>query len=178
MDQNKNYPGPVGPNQVSSFKKKSDIGNCEDSFSLLLTFLSNLLFFLLKYSWFTMLCFRCIAKWFSFIHTHTHTHTYIVFKILFPYRLLQNIEYASLCYIVGPCWLFTLKKQAAMIPQPQENELHQPPERTWKQILSRSGLQIRRQPSQHADFSLVRPSAENPLWCAWNSDLQNLCDSK
>ena len=22
----------------------------------------------------------------------------------FPYRLLQNIEYSSLCYTVGPCW--------------------------------------------------------------------------
>ena len=27
-----------------------------------------------------------------------------VFQILFPYRLLQNIEYSSLCYTVGPCF--------------------------------------------------------------------------
>jgi len=32
-------------------------------------------------------------------------HTSIRFQILFPYRLLQNIEYNSLCYIVGSCWL-------------------------------------------------------------------------
>ena len=32
----------------------------------------------------------------------------ILFQILFPYRLLQNTEYGSLCYIVGPCWLFTV----------------------------------------------------------------------
>ena len=31
-------------------------------------------------------------------------HLYIIytFQILFPYRLLQDIEYCSLCYIVGP----------------------------------------------------------------------------
>ena len=29
-----------------------------------------------------------------------------LFQILLPYRLLQNIEYSSLCYMVGPCWLF------------------------------------------------------------------------
>jgi len=32
----------------------------------------------------------------------------ILFQVLFPYRLLQNTEYGSLCYIVGPCWLFTV----------------------------------------------------------------------
>ena len=26
-------------------------------------------------------------------------------SFFFPYRLLQNIEYSSLCYTVGPCWL-------------------------------------------------------------------------
>ena len=30
-----------------------------------------------------------------------------ILKILFPCRLLQNIEYCSLCYTVGPCWLST-----------------------------------------------------------------------
>ena len=33
---------------------------------------------------------------------------YILFKILFHYRLLQDIEYSSLCYTVGPCWLSIL----------------------------------------------------------------------
>ena len=32
----------------------------------------------------------------------------IPFQIFFPYRLLQNIEYSSLCYTVGPYWLFIL----------------------------------------------------------------------
>ena len=30
---------------------------------------------------------------------------YILFQILFPCRLLQNVEYSSLCYTVGTCWL-------------------------------------------------------------------------
>ena len=47
--------------------------------------------------------FRCTAQWFSY------TYIYIYFfQILFPYRLLQNIEYSSLCYTVGPCWLSIL----------------------------------------------------------------------
>ena len=32
----------------------------------------------------------------------------ILFQILFPYRLLQNIEYSPLCYTVGPCFLSIL----------------------------------------------------------------------
>ena len=31
-----------------------------------------------------------------------HIHVYILFQILFPFRLLQNIEQSSLCYTVGP----------------------------------------------------------------------------
>ena len=38
-------------------------------------------------------------------HTHTHTHTHTFFQFLFHYRLLQNIEYSSLCYI-GVDFLF------------------------------------------------------------------------
>ena len=30
---------------------------------------------------------------------------YILLQILFHYRLLQDIEYSSLCYTVGPCCL-------------------------------------------------------------------------
>ena len=40
-----------------------------------------------------------------YIYIYIHTHTHILFQILFPYRLLQNIEYSSLCSTVGPCWL-------------------------------------------------------------------------
>ena len=32
----------------------------------------------------------------------------LLFQILFPFRLLENIEQSSLCYTVGPCWLSIL----------------------------------------------------------------------
>ena len=34
-----------------------------------------------------------------------HIHVSILFQILFPFRLLHNIEQSSLCCTVGPCWL-------------------------------------------------------------------------
>ena len=37
-----------------------------------------------------------------------HTYIYILFPILFHYGLLQDIEYSSLCYTVGPCCLSVL----------------------------------------------------------------------
>ena len=37
-----------------------------------------------------------------------HICVSIVFQILFPFRLLQNIEQNSLCYAIGVCWLFIL----------------------------------------------------------------------
>ena len=33
----------------------------------------------------------------------SYTYTYILFHILFYYDLLQDTEYSSLCYTVGPC---------------------------------------------------------------------------
>ena len=38
----------------------------------------------------------------------THIHVSILFQILFPFSLLQNIEQSSLCYTVGLCWLSIL----------------------------------------------------------------------
>ena len=43
-----------------------------------------------------------------YIYIHTHTYIYILFQILSHYRLLQDIEYSSLYYIVGPCCLSVL----------------------------------------------------------------------
>ena len=37
-----------------------------------------------------------------------HIHVSILFQILFPFRLSDNIEQSSLCYTVGPCWLSIL----------------------------------------------------------------------
>ena len=45
--------------------------------------------------------FKCTAKYSVF-------QIHILFQILFHYRLLQGIEYSSLCYTVGPCWLSVL----------------------------------------------------------------------
>ena len=40
---------------------------------------------------------------------YIYVDIYIFFsRFFFPYRLLQNIEYSSLCYSVGPCWLSIL----------------------------------------------------------------------
>ena len=69
--------------------------------------------------------FRCTEKWFSYtsiyicmciyvyiyvcvIYIYINKYIYILFQILFPYRLLENIEYSSLRYTVGPCWLSIL----------------------------------------------------------------------
>ena len=43
------------------------------------------------------------------IQLYTHnTHIYMYICILFHYGLLQDIEYSSLCYTVGPCCLLIL----------------------------------------------------------------------
>ena len=40
----------------------------------------------------------------------TYTHIYILLQILFYYRLLQDIEYCSLCNIIDPaCYLFYIQ---------------------------------------------------------------------
>ena len=35
-------------------------------------------------------------------------HMYILFHVSFHFGLSQDIEYSSLSYIVGPCWLSIL----------------------------------------------------------------------
>ena len=40
------------------------------------------------------------------VHLYTHIFFFILFQILFPCKLFQNIECSSLCYTVGPCWLY------------------------------------------------------------------------
>ena len=39
-------------------------------------------------------------------HSDSVIRISILFQILFHYRLLQDSEYSSLCYTVGPCCLF------------------------------------------------------------------------
>ena len=45
----------------------------------------------------------------SVTHIHISTH----FQIIFPYRSLQSIEQGSLCYTVGPYYLFYIQVKAA-----------------------------------------------------------------
>ena len=33
-----------------------------------------------------------------------HMRVSVLFQVLFPLKLLQNMELSSLCYTVGPCW--------------------------------------------------------------------------
>ena len=42
------------------------------------------------------------------LHIYIYIYIYILFHILFNYGLLQDIEYSSLCYTVGPCCLSIL----------------------------------------------------------------------
>ena len=42
------------------------------------------------------------------LYIYTHINIDILFKVLFHYRLLQDIEYSFLCYIVDPFYLSIL----------------------------------------------------------------------
>ena len=49
---------------------------------------------------------------------YIYIHTYLLFQILFLYRLLQNIEYTSLCYtvLVGYLILYIVVGPAHLYP--------------------------------------------------------------
>ena len=51
-----------------------------------------------------------VIQLYRYIHIYVCVYIYIffLFQILFLFRLLQNIEYSSLCYTVDPCWLSIL----------------------------------------------------------------------
>ena len=64
---------------------------------------------LFKYSWCTVFCplqvySKVVQLYVYIINIYTHTHS---FSGSFHYRLLWDIEYHSLCYMIGPCWLST-----------------------------------------------------------------------
>ena len=54
-----------------------------------------------------------------------HIHVSILFKILYPIRLLQNVEQSSLCYIVGPLSVIHFKYRSVYLSLP--NSLTIPP---------------------------------------------------
>ena len=68
---------------------------------------SNISFYFLKYSWFTMSYYFQVYE-LSDSAVCVYIYIYILFQLLFFYRLLQNIKYSSLCCAVGPCWLCIL----------------------------------------------------------------------
>ena len=55
-----------------------------------------------------------------------HIHISILFQILIPFRLLQNIEHGSLCYTVGPSWLSTFKYSSVYMSIPNSQFIHMP----------------------------------------------------
>jgi len=74
-------------------------------------------FILLIYSWFTMcqlLLYRKVIQLYTHTHIYmyiyTHTYTHSIFHILFRYGSLQDTEYSSLCYTVGPCLLILYRR--------------------------------------------------------------------
>ena len=67
---------------------------------------------------------RCTAKWFSY--TYVHAYICILFHILFPYRLLQNITYSFLGYTVGPCWLSILNYSSVYMLTPNSKFIPSP----------------------------------------------------
>ena len=66
------------------------------------------IYFVLEYSWLTMLWLRWTAKWLSQNDSYTHMHVSILHQIPLPSRLPYSTELSSLCYTVGPCWLSIL----------------------------------------------------------------------
>ena len=58
--------------------------------------------FLLKHSWFTVLCQSLLYS------KVIQLYTYILFNILFYYGLSHDIKYSSLCFIVELCCLSVL----------------------------------------------------------------------
>ena len=83
--------------------------------------------------------FSFVVEWFNYIYIYNYIYyiiyniiylyifiiylyilyiiyiIYILFSILFHYRLLQDIEWSSLCYTVGPCSLSVLWKGLVLI---------------------------------------------------------------
>ena len=73
---------------------------------------------LLKYSWFTVLCFWCTAKGFSYTHTHTHTHVFSSVQSLNLVRLFTTpwtaASQASLSITSSRSWLKLMSIESVM----------------------------------------------------------------
>ena len=84
------------------------LANSEKCYLFILKIYLFTYFLIEVYSWFSFVMYVCF-----FVYVYMYVFYFCVwknmkkyfFQILFPYRLLQNIEYSSLCYTVGPRWL-------------------------------------------------------------------------
>ena len=47
-----------------------------------------------------------LASSVEYSYSVIHMHIYLLSQLLFPYRLLQNFQYNSLFYTVGPCLFY------------------------------------------------------------------------
>ena len=52
-----------------------------------------------------------------------HIDASILFQILFPFRLLENTEQSSLCYTVGPSWLFIFNTRSVCMSIPNSQSI-------------------------------------------------------
>lgn len=73
-----------------------------------LTDLLDLFLFLLKYSLFHNAVLVSIVRVILLYMYIMEIYIYSLLQILFPYRLLKDIEYTFLCYTVGPSYLSIL----------------------------------------------------------------------
>ena len=67
--------------------------------SLQVEIISRVFWGFFKYNWFTMLCYFLVYSKVIQIYSFSYS---------FPYGILEDIEYGSLCFIVGPCCLSIL----------------------------------------------------------------------
>ena len=105
---------------------------------------------------------------------HCKSTTYILFQILFHYRLLQDVEYNSLCYTVGPCYfiyssmyLFVWRRQwhPTSVLLPGKIPWAEEPGR----LQSMGSLRVRHDWATSLSlftFILVEGNG-NPLQCSW-----------
>ena len=90
---------------------------------------------------------------------NTCVYTYILFQILFTYRLLQNIEYSSLCYTVGQCWWIVLFKTILMRTETKD----------LIKTIRLANIQIN--PSEKGERIL---KAKESIWpCKWSCSINN-----
>ena len=69
--------------------------NCLHSENICFCLLTYIYIFLLKYSWFIILRFRCIAKWFSYTYIFRLTSIIVNYKIKNNHWSLVGLKYCA-----------------------------------------------------------------------------------